>query len=306
MNRIDRLFATLLILQQRSLVRAEDLAQRFEISVRTVYRDVAALSEMGVPIVSLPGEGYQLMDGYFLPPLVFSEGEAGALVLSTNMLMQQAEGAITLDAERALEKLLHVLPRRVREEAEAHAEIIRFYAPTRRFNLDDRRLRVLQQAIRQRRLLWLRYFGFNEQQISERTVEPHQLIYSNGAWYFAAYCRLRQDFRSFRLDRVEEMRLQRDHFDPRAQTEAAQTTIEVRVRFTGDVVRWVRERQLYAFVAEEAVPGSEDRLMIYAVHQLSEMTPWLLSWGAAAEVLSPPELRRQIRSEAKRLWEILT
>ena len=81
MNRIDRLFATLLLLQARRRLRAEDLAGHFEVSRRTISRDMAALAEMGVPLVSLPGEGYELMPGYYLPPLVFDEDEAAALFL---------------------------------------------------------------------------------------------------------------------------------------------------------------------------------------------------------------------------------
>jgi predicted DNA-binding transcriptional regulator YafY len=96
MNRIDRLFGILLILQNQPRVRAQDLAERFEVSKRTIYRDITALSEMGVPIVSLPGEGYELMEGFYLPSLIFTDDEAIALFLGARLLIQQAAGALTL------------------------------------------------------------------------------------------------------------------------------------------------------------------------------------------------------------------
>src|SRR5215204_1477536 len=147
MNRIDRLFAMLLVLQTRQLVRAEDLAHKFEISQRTVYRDLAALSEMGIPIVGLPGEGYALMEGYFLPPLVFTPQEAAALVLGARLLALHAEGRLPKDAEQAMTKIAHVLPTQSRELVERLSEIVHFFVDRRGFNLDDRRLVDLQQAI---------------------------------------------------------------------------------------------------------------------------------------------------------------
>src|SRR5687768_10855679 len=103
MNRIDRLFNIILLLQTRRLVRAQDIASEFGITERTVYRDIAALNEMGVPVVSQPGEGYSLMPGYFLPPLVFTPDEAGALLLGANLL--KASGNLTSEADRVVRKI---------------------------------------------------------------------------------------------------------------------------------------------------------------------------------------------------------
>ena len=98
MNRIDRLFAITLLLQARGRLRAKDLAVWFEVSERTIYRDIAALSESGVPVVSLPGEGYELMEGFFLPPLLFTSVEASALLLGAQMLTSHATGRLPASA----------------------------------------------------------------------------------------------------------------------------------------------------------------------------------------------------------------
>ena len=126
MNRVDRLFAITLLLQNTDRVRAQDLADAFEISKRTVYRDIAALSEMGVPIISLPGEGYELMEGFYLPLLIFTAAEAGALFLGAQMLLQQAEGRLPAEAKSALAKITAILPKDTLQHVEHLTEIISF------------------------------------------------------------------------------------------------------------------------------------------------------------------------------------
>ncbi|MGH2593538.1 MAG: helix-turn-helix transcriptional regulator [Anaerolineae bacterium] len=304
MNRIDRLFAILLRLQSKKQIRAQDLAKVFEVSQRTIYRDIAALSEMGVPIVSLPGEGYELMEGFYLPPLIFTPAEASALFLGAHMLVGQAAGQLPADAERALTKIAAVLPHATRQQVERLNEIIHFVLPQARFNLDDPRLVSLQQAILERRVVHLQYHSYSRNETTKRDVEPHQLTYSNGAWYVTGYDRLRQAIRAFRLDRVDGLKLLAEPFKPRSSEQPATEPIIVRVRFAEGVVRWVRERQHYAFQQEELTP--DGTVMTYRLNTLSEMTPWLLGWGASAEVLSPPELRREIRQIALKLADILT
>src|ERR671916_2248108 len=110
MNRTDRLMAMLLEFQARREVRAEDLARRFEVSVRTVYRDVQALSEGGVPIAALPGKGYRLLDGYFLPPLSFTADEAATLALGGGFVRDRVDAELRRAADEALRKLAAVLP----------------------------------------------------------------------------------------------------------------------------------------------------------------------------------------------------
>lgn len=306
MNRIDRLFAILLILQDESRIRAQDLAARFEVSKRTIYRDITALSEMGVPIVSLPGEGYELIEGFYLPPLIFTDNEAIALFLGARLLIQQATGALTTNAEDALSKISVALPKTTRHRVESLTNIIGFIAPQERFNMDDPRLMTLQQAIQSQRVIHICYHSYNRNEITEREVEPHQLYYSEGVWYVSGYCRLRQGMRSFRLSRIEKLALRPDTFVKQARQEPSIEMVTVQIRFTAEVRRWVHERQHYAFQTEEVLPDNQGVLMTYCLSSLSEIIPWLLSWGAAAEVLAPSELREKIRQEAATLANMLT
>jgi predicted DNA-binding transcriptional regulator YafY len=306
MNRIDRLFGILLILQNQPRVRAQDLAQKFEVSKRTIYRDITALSEMGVPLVSLPGEGYELIEGFYLPPLIFTDDEAMALFLGARLLIQQAAGALTLKAEQALAKLAVALPKETRQRVESLTGIISFITPQDRFNLDEPQLMTLQQAIQQQRVIHLRYHSYNRDETTERDVEPHQLFYSDGVWYVSGYCRLRQGPRSFRLSRIEKLTLQADTFVKRGLVEPELEPVTVQIRFSDTVARWVRERQHYAFQREEVLPIQRGVLMTYQVDSVSEIVPWVLSWGAAAEVLTPQDLREQLRQEAAKLVNMLT
>jgi predicted DNA-binding transcriptional regulator YafY len=308
MNRIDRLFGITTRLQARGHLRAGDLANIFEVSTRTIYRDMAALSESGVPIVSLPGRGYSLVDGYFLAPLILSTREATALLLGARLLAGQASAETARAAEEAVTKLLAVISEDSRRELRELDDILDVApSPKLRVRLDlgDLQVRALWQAILERRVTTLRYFGRNRGQQTVRQIEPLRLGYVNGAWYLTAYCRVRQEERAFRLDRIESLQVEAARFPPRpAVPRPERPAIDVLVRFRGDMSRWVRERQHWSFVAEEGT--SDEVLARYRLRDLDEIAPWLLGWGTAAEVIAPPELRDRLRREAQSLIEMLT
>jgi predicted DNA-binding transcriptional regulator YafY len=304
MNRIDRLFGILLLLQTHRRIRAQDIAAHYEISERTVYRDISALMKLGVPIIGQAGEGYGLMEGFFLPPLIFTQDEAKALFLGAKML--ETSGNLRAGAAQALEKLRAALPTRVLQEADGLATIIHFYFEQNQFHLDAPFLQDLQQAILNKQVVYLRYRNWDGQESTEREIEPFQLMYSTQAWYVTAYCRLRQDIRSFRLERIEAMRLLPKYFSTDYELRPAEPPhITVQVRFSEKCIRRVRERQHYGFQSETR-DNSGRWVMTYQVHHLSEIKSWILGWGAEAEVLAPDELRMEILEEIQKLLTLLT
>ncbi|MCA9924501.1 MAG: YafY family transcriptional regulator [Anaerolineales bacterium] len=301
MNRIDRLMGYLLMLQSRNLMRAQDFAQQFEISERTVYRDIQALCEVGVPISALPGEGYRLMAGYYLPPIMFSPAEARALFLAVAMLDGFTEdGATKTAVSTALEKIHAVLPQTTRQQVEALQAILHFYAfPAPLLNFDDNTFVRLQEAIHRHRVVRLRYHAQHSNRVTEREVEPTNLVFLDKAWMLTGFCRLRQDERVFRLDRIDQMHVTANTFVPRQLPERNRTRGEymVTVHFTPTISRWVQEQQHFSHVSSTQL---EDGTIesVYRPRSLEQMTGWLLSWGGDMEVIAPSELRQQLAETA--------
>ncbi|SFB86375.1 HTH domain-containing protein [Polaromonas sp. OV174] len=208
MRRADRLFQLVQLIRGRRLSTAAFLAQRLEVSERTVYRDVADLQHQGVPIEGEAGVGYRLGAGFDLPPLMFSEDEAKALVAAARLAQAWLDPALAREAEQALGKILSVLPAATR----AAAESVALYAPA--FALEpitQQRLQTLREAVQARRRLSIRYRDAADQR-SQRSVRPLGCFFWGKVWTLAAWCETRQAFRSFRVDRIDELALQETTF----------------------------------------------------------------------------------------------
>ncbi|MCB0036029.1 MAG: YafY family transcriptional regulator [Anaerolineales bacterium] len=291
--------AYLLLFKSRGLMRAQDFAERFEISERTVYRDMQALSEVGVPLVALPGEGYRLMEGYYLPPISFTTDEARALSLAVSMLDGfTAEGETQAAAQTALEKIRTVLPKATRRQIEAIQAALGFYAfPTPQLDFDDQKFLQLQEAIHQNRVVQIQYHAQHKNEVTQREVEPLELVYLGRVWLLNGYCRLRQGIRNFRLERIDHFTVLPETFPPRktAADRSLHGDLQVIVRFEPEVVRWVHERQHFSFVE------ADDNVMVYKVDSFARLADWLLSWGSQVEVLEPAALRQFMRETAVRI-----
>ena len=208
MRRADRLFQIVQLVRGRRLTTAALLAERLQVSLRTVYRDVADLQHQGVPIEGEAGVGYRMRAGFDLPPLMFTTDEARALVAAVRLAQPRLDGALAAAAESALSKILGVLPAATR----AAAESLAIYAPPA--GLDDTtraRLEVLRQATEARRKIALHYLDLKDI-ASLRTVRPLGCFFWGQVWTLAAWCESRQDFRSFRVDRISEMAVQDQRF----------------------------------------------------------------------------------------------
>jgi predicted DNA-binding transcriptional regulator YafY len=198
MRRADRLFQTVQLIRGRRLSTALWLSERLQVSTRTVYRDVADLQQQGVPIEGEAGVGYRMRAGFDLPPLMFTAGEAQALVAAIRLAQPRLDDLLAAGAETALSKMLAVLPPATR----AAAESLAVYAPPVGPDAATRaRLETLRLATEARRKLQLQYLDL-QGQASERTVRPLGSFYWGQVWTLAAWCERRQDFRSFRVDRI--------------------------------------------------------------------------------------------------------
>lgn len=204
MNRIDRLFGILTLLQGKKHYAAEGIAEHFGISVRTVYRDIKALGEQGIPVGFEPTKGYFLVQGYFLPPVSFSSEEANALVLMESIVSSFADKSIQKHYATALNKVKAVLRTTQKEQLETLTNHISFHIPEC-FKYDQEYLSALQTAITSSHILELDYQN-KEGIASKRQVEPIGLVFYALAWHLIAWCHLRQEYRDFRVTRIQAMR----------------------------------------------------------------------------------------------------
>ncbi|WCM88137.1 helix-turn-helix transcriptional regulator [Acidovorax sp. NCPPB 3576] len=198
MRRADRLFQIVQLIRGRRLSTADFLARRLEVSARTIYRDVADLQHQGVPIEGEAGVGYRLGAGFDLPPLMFSQGEANALVAAARLAQSWLDTGLAGEVESALGKILSVLPPAARAAAEAQE----LYAPA--VAVDPRTqalLRPLREAVQSRHVVRLHYAD-EQGRPSERRVRPLGCFYWGKVWTLSTWCELRSDFRGFRVDRI--------------------------------------------------------------------------------------------------------
>ena len=203
MNRIDRLFGILILLQSKKHVPAEKIADKFEISVRTIYRDVKALCELGVPVSFEATKGYYVMQGYFQPPVSFSSEEAHALLLAESMVYGFGDKSIQQHYSAALVKVKTVLRSSQKDKIELLSNSTRMQRPEW-MNHDFGFISTIQQAIATRMMLDLHYKN-NADKISIRKCEPIGLVFYAFNWHLIAWCHERKDYRDFRLSRIQKL-----------------------------------------------------------------------------------------------------
>ena len=215
MNRIDRLTAILIHLQTKRVVKAEEIADRFEMSLRTVYRDVKALMEAGVPIGSEAGKGYFIVDGYHLPPVMFTQDEASAMLLAGKLVEKMTDKSIKTAFESALLKIKAVLSDSGKDHLEdlySHIEVLR--SPREEYQFPNNFLTDIQRAVVEKEVVHLEYFSNNDE-LTSRDIEPIGLFHYGAAWHLIGWCRLRNGYRDFRADRIKNLTWPGIKFDSR-------------------------------------------------------------------------------------------
>ncbi|WP_420146523.1 helix-turn-helix transcriptional regulator [Spirosoma sp.] len=308
MNRLDRLTAILIHLQTKRVVRAQELADRFGISLRTVYRDVRSLEEAGVPIGAEAGVGYFLTD-YHLPPVMFTSAEANALLMGSKLIERWTDQSVRTEFDSALYKIKSVLKRSDQErldDLDAHINVARY---TYRQPYSDGLLTHIQHAIAQNHVLQLQYHSQYNDAETQREVEPVGLHHYRMGWHLIAFCRTRQDYRDFRVDRIRRLidtgqrfsrpeRLSLQEYLNRIG--ADWPLVEATIVFPKSVTRYMHEqRHAYGFQSEEDL-GDYLR-MFFQTPYLEGLARWLLMYGKSVVIEQPEELRNIMQSLADEL-----
>jgi len=212
MNRINRITAILTQLQSKRVVTAQTIADRFEISLRTVYRDIKSLQEAGVPIGSENGVGYFIVDGYRLPPIMFTEEEANAMITADKLVNQKNDASLSKNYTSALIKIKSVLRNQQKEKIELLDSRI---SADNKYSLIPKSdyLSKIQTGITNFFQLYITYNSIYKNETTKRYVKPLALYFTENDWILIGFCMLRNGIREFRLDKIEQLQLTDKPFD---------------------------------------------------------------------------------------------
>lgn len=308
MNRIDRISAILIHLQSRKVVKAQDIADRFEISLRTVYRDIRTLEQAGIPLIGEAGMGYSIVDGYRLPPVMFSPEEALALFTAEKLVAQLTDGTNAVNYHSAMYKIKAVMDRDKQDllqNISDHIEVFK-HPGQKSIQPDLSLLQPVLKSIDQKKILRIGYLARYNHQQTERLVEPLGVFYADNNWHLIAFCRMRNDYRDFRLDRISLMNLtgtyfSKDHLslkDYLAQKKAAENTNNypvIIIKVKKSMAVWLDFEKVYHGFISEALIDDEIE-MTFMTSSLQGFARWFLMFGDHARILQPEALKEEVRS----------
>lgn len=213
-SRLSRITAILTMLRSKRILTATEIANKFDVSVRTVYRDIRAIEESGVPIVTVEGKGYSLMEGYTIPPLMFTEEEANALVTAEHLVSLSKDESLDKHFQEALTKIKAIFRYGIKEKSELLSERIMMLDGWGRLRTSNM-LAQVQSAITGMRFIEIDYQKPTDEKPIRRRVEPQAVYYMNENWIMVAWCHLRGDYRAFRIDRIKSWVPQNTTFEDR-------------------------------------------------------------------------------------------
>ncbi|MCT2344591.1 helix-turn-helix transcriptional regulator [Niallia taxi] len=313
MNKTERQLAITLELQRSKTLRAEDLASQFETSVRTIYRDIQALSEAGVPILGAPGLGYSLMDGYFLPPVSFSAEEAVSLLMGADFIEQRLDAYYGIYANSAKRKIEATLSETVRNESRLVRETMRLlHVGEQSTEIKVKMyLNQVREAILKKCKLSFMYSksmpGTDGNRKNKRVVSPYGLTLVHENWVLIARCDMRQDIRHFRLSRMTELSVLEDRFilpndfDLSNYRPPDNRDEIILIRANPEITDKIIE--VANFYIESMEERKEDVIFQFRVRLPEEILHYLLGWGGDIEVIEPKSLRLKIREVAEKILE---
>ncbi len=214
MSQLSRLISILTLLKSKRLLTATALAEKFDVSVRTIYRDIRKLEEAGVPVVTIEGKGYSLMEGYTVAPVQFTEKEANALITAQNLVNQSNDSSFSKDFNDAFTKIKSVFKSYIQEKSERLDNNIFVFGSDFQ-NFQSNALSEIQIAITNLNYTEIKYKKVNDTAITSRTIEPYALYSTENKWILIAWCHLRNSYRAFRIDRIQQFKILEKQFEDR-------------------------------------------------------------------------------------------
>jgi predicted DNA-binding transcriptional regulator YafY len=304
MSRIDRISAILILLQSKKLVKGQDIANKFSISLRTAYRDIKTLEEAGVPIISEAGVGYSLMEGYRLPPVMFTKEEAISFLTAEKLVEKLTDTATYNVYQNALLKIKAVLRTEEKEHLEnmyKHIEVMENpYLPDN--TSTNNHLQTILNSIALKKVISINYFANHSQQQSERKIEPLGIFLMTNKWYLIAYCWLRNEYRTFKVDRISktvltESSYKKEHPSLKSYLkEIAKEHQELHtivIQIDKPKMKYIGEQKFYnGFVSEKELKNKIE--MTFLTSSLEGFARWFIMYGDCADIVSPQSLKNRI------------
>jgi len=302
MNRFDRVSAILIMLQTKKWVTANEISERFEVSKRTIYRDIQTLQEAGIPIGAESGKGYFIVDGFHLPPVMFTPDEAGSLLLAGKLIEKMADQSIDQGFKSALEKIRAILPEKEKFYLQKLDDGIEVFFNSNLNSSDTIRniIPEIQRALANKLVVNIDYHSLHKNEtVVNRSVEPIVLCFYSMNWHLIAYCRLREEFRDFRIDQIKKISITNEKCPKREIQNAMQffSRLEKEENIKEVVLKIDKKtsahlsttKYYYGFISEVEY---DDYIEMHLIsNDLDYTAKWLLTFPEGVEIAAPEELR---------------
>jgi predicted DNA-binding transcriptional regulator YafY len=304
MNRFDRITAILIHLQSRKIVTSQHLSDRFKVSQRTIYRDIRTLEEAGVPILSEAGVGYSIMDGYRLPPVMFTREEAVSMVTAEKLMDKMVDKVLGEHYQSAMYKVRAVLKHSEKEWLQLLESQIQIFPGHSPVNAKiPNTLELILKSIAEQKVVHLRYKAFMADDSIDRIIEPVGIFHENQFWYVFAFCQTRQDYRQFRADRMEQLRVSGDSFTRihedlehyrKKKFAYSSDKQEITLLVPASAYRYIHSQSKYFGVVREKKIGKSVEMTFLHEVDCDGMARWYLMYADTVQIIGPEDFRYHV------------
>lgn len=307
LNRLDRISALLVQLQSRPIVKSSDMAERFGVSQRTIYRDMRTLSEAGVPICGNSGVGYSLIEGYRLPSLMFTKEEAVAFLTAEKIIEQLTDTQNSNYFRQGMDKIRAALRAVDKKYLHDMENTIAVYKSKNVGESLPNLMQVILSSINDKLIVEIDYTNADDN-TSKRAVEAVGITYSHPRWYLSAWCHLREEYRMFRLDRIDNIKtMGNEHTKKHPPLESLlgcddpQCLTEVVLNTSKEVSRYYADRCYFMGLTKERELADGRVEQTYMAYSLESLARWVLANADTTTVVKPTEVKDIIKQIIKKL-----
>jgi predicted DNA-binding transcriptional regulator YafY len=303
LNRFDRTLSILILLQSKKLVKAQEIADKFNVSLRTIYRDIKSLEAAGVPIIGEAGSGYTIMEGYRLPPIMFTKEEAGSFVAAEKLMQKFTDAGLGRYFNSAMSKVKSVLKGQEKEWIAALEKQVWAVQSPELFNKDvPNALEILFNSIGGQKQVVIEYKRLSSPQAERRNIEPIGVYHDINHWYLYAFCHLRNDYRNFRTDRITSIQptdasFSRQHADIDQHRKREMETYQqqkVIISVEKEIIPYIcDDRKHYGFVSQEEKDDGV-YMTFLTNHSMEGLARWYLMFADHARIIEPLSFKEKV------------